>query len=280
MPDSSKSQITKKNPGSLSTDLFEDVRHLIEKTRDKVASSVNAEITFLYWQIGQRIQTEILKGNRADYGKEILATLSQQLTQEFGTGFSYSALTRMVKFSQAFSDQQIVATLSQVLSWSHFRELLPLEKELQREFYAEMCRLERWSVRTLRKKIDSMLYERTALSKKPSELAEKELQTLRNQDQLSPNLVFRDPYFLEFLGLNDHYLEKDLEDAILRDMEKFLMELGAGFAFIARQKRIQIDSDDFYLDLLFYNRRLRQKLSATPDLSGTVLPYVLFRTQR
>lgn len=165
MPDSSKSQITKKNPGSLSTDLFEDVRHLIEKTRDKVASSVNAEITFLYWQIGQRIQTEILKGNRADYGKEILATLSQQLTQEFGTGFSYSALTRMVKFSQAFSDQQIVATLSQVLSWSHFRELLPLEKELQREFYAEMCRLERWSVRTLRKKIDSMLYERTALSK-------------------------------------------------------------------------------------------------------------------
>lgn len=261
MPDSSKSQITKKNPGSLSTDLFEDVRHLIEKTRDKVASSVNAEITFLYWQIGQRIQTEILKGNRADYGKEILATLSQQLTQEFGTGFSYSALTRMVKFSQAFSDQQIVATLSQVLSWSHFRELLPLEKELQREFYAEMCRLERWSVRTLRKKIDSMLYERTALSKKPSELAEKELQTLRNQDQLSPNLVFRDPYFLEFLGLNDHYLEKDLEDAILRDMEKFLMELGAGFAFIARQKRIQIDSDDFYLDLLFYNRHLNRLIA-------------------
>jgi len=241
-----------------STSLLADARNLIEKARSKVASTVNIEITLLYWQLGQRVHAEILNGDRAGYGKEILATLSQQLTQEFGTGFSYSALTRMVKFSQCFDDAKIVATLSQVLSWSHFRELLPLEKTLQREFYTEMCRLERWSVRTLRKKIDAMLYERTALSKKPDELAQKELQALRNKDLVSPNLVFRDPYFLEFLGLNDHYLEKDLEDAILRDMEKFLMELGAGFTFVARQKRIQIDSDDFYLDLLFYNRCLNR----------------------
>jgi predicted nuclease of restriction endonuclease-like (RecB) superfamily len=256
MPDSQKRQLPKKDSSSPRFNLFKDVRHLIEKSRDKVAIAVNTEITLLYWQIGRRIHAEILKGDRADYGKEILATLSQQLTQEFGAGFSYSALTRMVKFNQIFTDQAIVAALSQVLSWSHFRELLPLEKELQREFYAEMCRVERWSVRTLRKKIDSMLYERTALSKKPDEL-----KALRHQDQLSPNLVFRDPYFLEFLGLNDHYLEKDLEDAILRDMEMFLMELGAGFAFIARQKRIQIDSDDFYLDLLFYNRHLNRLIA-------------------
>lgn len=121
--------------------------------------------------------------------------------------------------------------------------------------------MERWSVRTLRKKIDSMLYERTALSRKPDELAQLELAKLRDTDLLTPDLVFKDPYFLEFLGLQDHYLEKDLEDAILRDMELFLMELGAGFAFLARQKRIQIDSDDFYIDLLFYNRHLKRLIA-------------------
>lgn len=244
-----------------STDILHDIRHLIEEARAKVASTVNTELTLLYWQIGHRIQAEILKGNRADYGKAIITTLSQQLTLEFGRGFSRSALTRMVQFGQIFPDREIVATLSHILSWSHFQELLPLEKVFQRDFYAEMCRLERWSVRTLRKKINSMLYERTALSKKPEKLARKELQALREQDRLSPELVFRDPYFLEFLGLNDHYLEKDLEDAILREMENFLMELGAGFAFLARQKRIQIDSDDFYLDLLFYNRNLKRLIA-------------------
>lgn len=167
----------------------------------------------------------------------------------------------MIKFSQCFPDIESVTVLSQSLSWSHFKEFLPLEKPLQREFYAEYCRVERWSVRTLRQKIDGMLYERTALSKKPDELAAIELNQLRNNDILTPDLVFKDPYFLEFLGLQDHYLEKDLEDAILRDMENFLMELGAGFAFLGRQKRIQIDSDDFYIDLLFYNRHLKRLIA-------------------
>lgn len=215
----------------------------------------------MYWRIGQRIDTDLLAGGRAEYGKEIVATLSQQLTLEYGSGFSRSALTRMVKFSQCFPDPDAIRALSQSLSWSHFRELLPLEKPLQRDFYAEMCRVERWSVRTLRQKIDGMLYERTALSKKPDELAKIELANLKESDLVTPNLVFKDPYFLEFLGLQDHYLEKDLEDAILREMEKFLMELGAGFAFLARQKRIQIDSDDFYIDLLFYNRHLKRLIA-------------------
>ena len=126
-----------------SPDILKDIRQLIESARSNVAAAVNVELTLLYWQIGQRIHTEILDGDRADYGKEILATLSQQLTEEFGTGFSYSALTRMVKFSQCFENKEIVATLSQTLSWSHFRELLPLEKELQRDFYTQMCRTER-----------------------------------------------------------------------------------------------------------------------------------------
>ena len=118
--------------------------------------------------------------------------------------------------------------------------------------------MERWSVRVLRVKIDSMLYERTALSKKPEKLIQHELRALRKDDKLTPDLVFRDPYFLDFLGLKDRYLERDLEDAILRELEQFILELGVGFSFIARQKRIQIDSDDYYIDLLFYHRVLKR----------------------
>ena len=238
--------------------LLQDIRRMIEKTRSAVAATVNVGLTMLYWQIGKRINAEILKGERAKYGEEIIATLSQELIKEYGQGFNYSALTRMVRFAEVFLDSEIVATLSQQLSWSHFKELLPLEKPLQRDFYAEMCRVERWSVRTLRQKVDSMLYERTALSKKPEKLIRQELDALREDDRVSPDLVFRDPYFLDFLGLKDRYLEKDLEDAILRELEQFILELGAGFSFIARQKRIQVDSDDYYIDLLFYNRRLRR----------------------
>ena len=124
-----------------------------------------------------------------------------------------------------------------------------------------MCRIERWDVRSLRKKIDGMLYERTALSKKPEELIRQELQRLRETDQVSPELVFRDPYFLDFLGLKDRYFEKDLEDAILRELEQFLLELGSGFAFLARQKRIQLDSDDYYIDLLFFHRDLNRLIA-------------------
>jgi len=238
-----------------------DVSSMIEQTREGVAQTVNAGITLLYWRIGKRIQTEILGNQRADYGKEILATLSQELTEEFGRGFSYSALTRMMKFAEAFSEASIVATLSRQLGWSHFKELIPLAQPLQREFYAEMCRVERWSVRTLRAKIQGMLFERTAISKKPGETIHAEIDQLRTTDQLTPDLVFRDPYVLDFLGLKDRYLEKDLEDAILRELETFLLELGSGFAFLGRQKRIQIDSDDFYIDLLFYHRGLKRLIA-------------------
>lgn len=238
--------------------LIRDIRELIEATRSSVAATVNTGLTTLYWRIGARINEEILKGKRADYGKQILATLSQELSQDYGDGFTYSALTRMVKFAECFADSGIVATLSQQLSWSHFRELLPLHKPLQREFYAEMCRIERWSVRILRRKIASMLYERTALSRKPDKLAKLELQSLRAEDRMSPDLIFRDPYLLDFLGLKGAYQEKDLEAAILQELEAFIMELGAGFSFVARQKRIIVGDDDFYLDLLFFHRDLRR----------------------
>ena len=238
--------------------LISDIRRMIDETRASVAVSVNAALTLLYWQIGQRIRQNILKEKRAEYGAEIVASLSRQLIEEHGSGFSEKNLRRMVQFAEVFADEQIVVSLIRHLSWTHFVALIPLKEPLQREFYAEMCRIERWSVRTLRQKIDSMLYERTAISGKPEELIRYQLDALRNEDRLTPDLVFKDPYFLDFLGLRDRYLEKDLEDAILRELEQFLLELGAGFSFIARQKRIQVDNDDYYLDLLFFNRKLRR----------------------
>ncbi len=243
---------------TLAPALLADIRGLIEESRAAVAVTVNAGLTLLYWRIGQRINDEVLHGERAAYGKEIVATLAQELTRAYGGGFTEKNLRRMMQFAEVFRDQQIVASLIRQLSWTHIIALLPLKQPLQREFYAEMCRIERWSVRTLRRQIDSMLYERTALSKKPDELIRHELDALRATDRLTPDLVFKDPYVLDFLGLRDHYYERDLEDAILRDLEAFLLELGAGFAFLARQRRITVDSDDFYLDLLFYNRRLRR----------------------
>lgn len=244
-----------------SSGLAADVRGMIEQTRSQVARVVNAGMTLLYWRIGMRIQTEVLGSERAEYGMKIVSTLSRQLVDDYGSGFSAKNLRHMMKFAGAFSEAEIVSTLSQQLGWSHFKEIIYLENDLQRDFYAEMCRVERWSVRTLRSKIDSLLFERTAISKKPEEVAKAELAALRSEDRLTPDLVFRDPYILDFLGLKDRYLEKDLEDAILHEIETFLLELGSGFAFLGRQTRIQIDSDDFYLDLLFYHRSLRRLIA-------------------
>lgn len=238
--------------------LLADVRRLIEDARRAAVVAVNMSLTMLYWRVGKRIREEVLRHRRASYGAEIVATLSRQLSAEFGRGFEEKNLRRMLQFAEAFPDEAIVATLWRQLSWSHFRELLPLKQPLQREFYAEMCRIEGWSVRTLAQRIDSMLYERTALSRKPQKLVRQELAALRAKGELTPALVLKDPYVLDFVGLADRYVEKDLEDAVLRELETFLLELGAGFTFLARQKRIQLEGEDFYLDLLFYNRRLRR----------------------
>jgi len=180
------------------------------------------------------------------------------LESEFGRGFGEKNLRRMVQFAEVFPDEQIVAALLRQLGWTHFTMLIPIEDPLKRGFYAEMCRIENWSTRVLREKIDGMLSERTALSKKPAKLIEQELAALREEDTLTPDLVFKDPYFLDFLGLRDTYSERDLETAILREIERFLLEMGAGFAFVERQKRIVVDGEDFYLDLLFFHRRLKR----------------------
>ena len=238
--------------------LLKDLRELIAAVRQDVARQVNSALVLLYWRVGNRIRQDILREKRAEYGEQIVATLSQQLMKEFGPGFTARNLANMVRFAEVFPDEKILHTLCAKLSWSHFRLIIYLEDDLKRDFYTEMCRLEGWSVRTLEKKISGMLFERTALSKKPDELIRHELDKLRAEDKLTPDVVFRDPYFLDFLGLKDRYLEKDIEDAIMREMENFILELGVGFTFVARQKRIQVDNDDYYLDLLFYHRGLRR----------------------
>ncbi|WP_312417859.1 PDDEXK nuclease domain-containing protein [Comamonas sp.] len=240
------------------TALLGDIRALIETSRQRAALAVNAELTLLFWHVGQRIHMEVLAGQRAGYGEEILPTLAEQLTHDYGRGFGEKNLRRMVKFAATFPEEPIVATLSRQLSWSHLVLLLPLKDPLQRDYYAQMASTEHWSVRTLRERIDSMLYERTALSQKPEATIAQERATLRDAQRMTPALVMRDPYILDFLGLRDSWQESDLEAAIIREMESFLLELGAGFSFVARQKRIQIDDEDFHLDLLFYNRKLRR----------------------
>ena len=228
--------------------LLRDVGSLIEAARQHAARAVNATLVGLYWGIGERVGREILGGRRADYGEQIVSTLSGQLAKHYGRGFGRPALFHMIRFAELFPDFRIVQTLSAQLGWSHFVEILYVKDPLAREFYAEMCRIERWSVRTLRAKIGGLLFERTAISRRPAKSARAEIKALRDEDRMTPDLVFRDPYVLDFLRLEGAYAEKDVESAILRDLESFLLEFGAGFTFVARQKRITVDGDDHYLD--------------------------------
>jgi predicted nuclease of restriction endonuclease-like (RecB) superfamily len=238
--------------------LFSEIRQLIDQAKQRAAVAINIEITLLYWQVGKRIHAEVLQGQRAEYGKQVIIALSQRLTQAYGRGWSAKQLRHCLHFAETFPEDQIVYTVCRQLSWSHLRLLIYIDDPLKREFYIEITQLERWSVRQLQERINSMLFERTALSRKPEETIRHDLTQLRQDQQVFPDLILKDPYILDFLDLSDRYLEKDLEDAILREIEQFLLELGAGFTFIARQKRLQIDNDDFYIDLLFYNRKLKR----------------------
>lgn len=238
--------------------LLDDVRNLIEQSRRSVYTAINAELVALYWEIGVRVKTEILKGVRADYGETVILTLSRRLTEEFGSGFGATNLRHFVRFAEAFPDRDIVYAVRRELSWTHLRTLVYLEDDLKRQFYLEMARIEHWSTRELRAKIDGMLFERTAISRKPEELIRKDLQALAETGHPSEDLVFRDPYILNFLGLQDTFSEEDLEGAILSELQRFISELGSDFAFMARQKRITVDGEDYYIDLLFYHRRLRR----------------------
>lgn len=231
--------------------LHAELRALITSSRQRLAGAVNAELTRLYWSVGVRLCTEVLGGaDRATYGDQLISRVGEQLAQEFGRGFEAKNLRRMVQFAQSFPQPEIVATLSRQLSWSHFVSLLPLKSEQARQFYAHQAAINTWSVRELRHQIERKAFERT-------EIASAQCPSLQATDS-APALVFKDPYFLDFLGLRQGHDEADLESAILRQLEAFILELGRGFAFVERQKRMIIDGEDFHLDLLFYHRRLRR----------------------
>jgi len=247
-----KSQIIDKT----SSHLLLGIQKLIEQKGRNVAFYLNTEISRLYWSIGNYIVTEVQHETYAQYGQQILATMSQELTEKFGKGYTYSALTRMIKVAEAYNEE-LFATVSQTLSWSHFIELVSVEDITKRLFYQQMCIAEHWSVRTLRQKENAMLFERTVIAAKPDDVVAQQLQTI-SSGNITPDLVFKNTYILDFLGLSGYYSEKDLENAIISQLEEFILELGQGFAFLERQKRLSIDSTDYYLDLLFYHRKLNR----------------------
>lgn len=237
--------------------LLERVNHLIEESRQRVVVTINSELTLLYWNIGGHIQEHLLGYERAAYGEQVIQLLSLQLTNRFGNGWGVKHLRHCLRAAETFSNEQILYAVRRQLTWTHLRSLAYVEEELKREFYLEMCAMEHWSTRQLDERIGSMLFERTAISRKPEETIRHDLRLMREEKKLSPELVFRDPYFLDFLGLKDTYSEKDLESAIIAELQRFILEMGNDFAFLARQKRITIDNEDYYIDLLFYHRKLK-----------------------
>lgn len=250
--------------------LFDKIVRLVENTKKKVAVFLNQETTLMYWEIGNYIVVEFKEKDKIVYGKQILATLSQQLTLKFGKGYSYSAITRMVKVAECF-DESKIATLSQQLNWSHLIELSIIEKEIKREYYIQLTSNNNWNVRFLREQINKMLFERTIIAKQPDEIISASIQEWQNNNDINPELIFKNTYVLDFMSLSSNFSEKELENALIIHLEKFIMELGNGFAFLERQKRIGIDSIDYHLDLLFYHRKLKRLIAIDLKL-GKFMP--------
>lgn len=269
--------------------LYSDVCQIVEGSRQRLATTVNAEICLMHWQIGKRIKEDVLYNQRAEYGKHIVKGLAGQLTQRFGKGWSDRKLLHCIRAAYTFSEDEIVYAVRIQLTWTHLRSLMFVDDQLKRSFYLEMTRIEHWDTRTLDEKIDSMLYERTALSRKPEELIQSELEKIKSTNTLTPDVVFRSSYFLDTIGLADAYSEKDLEDAILINLQAFIKEMGSDFAFLDRQKRITIDATDYFIDLLFYHRSLKRLVAIDlklgkfkPEHEGQMLLYLryLYKNER
>ncbi len=241
-----------------SATLFNDLCLIIDEARRHVATYVNVEACLMNWHVGKRIKEDVLYNQRAEYGKQILKNLSAKLTERYGLGWGAEKLKHCVRSAYLFSEDEIMYAARTQLTWTHLRSLMSLKDTLERQFYMEMCRIEHWDTRTLDEKIDSQLFQRTAISQRPEEVIKQELQELRETDILNPDLVFRSTYFLDMLGLPDVFSEKDLENSILNQLLEFIKELGSDFTFVDRQKRITVDSEDYFIDLLFFHRGLRR----------------------
>lgn len=227
--------------------LLNELVSLIEKTKTQIISSVNSSLTLLFWHVGNRILTHNLQNKRAEYGKQNVVTVSRELVEKFGKNYEEKNLWRMIQFAEKYPDIEKVVTLSRHLSWSHFLVLIPLKDQNSRDFYGNFAYKNLIGVRELRKQIGLKIFERT-------ENADIQIY----DSKIIEKGIFKDPYFLDFLELKEGYLENDLESAILKELELFILELGNGFTFVERQKRMIIDGDDFNLDLLFYHRKLKR----------------------
>ena len=238
--------------------LFEEITLLIRSAQQEAGKQINQINVYLYWMIGKKITHVILKDKRATYGAKIIENLAKNLQSIYGKGFGRRILERCVQFVRAYPKKEIILALSTHLKWTHIVTLLSIEDPLKRDYYAEMCRIERWSTRLLNNKIASMLFERTALAKKPEKIIRSEIEILRETDELKPDWILQDPYLFENLFPHAFDNEKTLEDAIINDIEEFLLRMGNGFAFLERQKSIEIDGEYYRIDLLFFHRRLRR----------------------
>lgn len=230
--------------------IIDEISFLIKESKDQIYIQTNSILTMLFWQIGNKINYEILKNDRAEYGKQIVVTLSRQLVNRFGRNFEEKNLRRMLQFAEQFTNKENVVTLSRQLSWSHFLAILPLKQAEAKKYYTNLVSMQNLSVRDLRKQIQQKSFERALISNSQ----------IKQQNNFPLN-TFKDPYLLDFLNLENDFLEKDLEQAILKELETFIIELGKGFTFVERQKRMIIDGDDYYLDLLFYHRKLKRLIA-------------------
>jgi len=242
----------------LTNSYFKQISDIISQARRNAEIAVNSELVTLYWNIGRVVKTQILEGNKPEYGKSVIDNLSRELVAEYGKGYSKTNLFNMVKLYEVFGDERIFHSLSGKLTWTHLKKIIYMDDPLKRDFYATLAINEKWSVREMNSRIDTMLYERTNLSKKPEITIANDLQLLRDEKKMSTDLVLRDPYVLDFLDLKDNFGEKDLENAIIVELERFIMEMGRDFAFVGRQVRITINDKDFYIDLLFYHRKMKR----------------------
>jgi len=236
--------------------LYEGVTDIIDNARTQVSVYVNAHASMTFWSVGKYIIDDMEYRTYSAYGQKILATLSQRLMARYGKGYTYSALTRMLKVARMYNDKEMFAKLSQTLTWSHFIELITIKDDTKRLFYQQMGIAEHWSVTQLRAKQDEMAFERSLIAAKPEDEIVKTLKEI-NPAHMEPDAVLRNSNVLDFLGLSGYYSEEELEDAIARQLENFILELGQGFAFLERQKRFTIDGTDYKLDLLFYHRKLK-----------------------
>jgi predicted nuclease of restriction endonuclease-like (RecB) superfamily len=234
------------------------VGSIVIQAKQKASISINSVLVLRNWNIGKRINAEVFKAKSEKYGQGIVLKLAKRLTNLYGKGFDNTSISRMRRFADLYADKKKVATLSQQLTWSHIVEIIALDDSIKRNFYTEMARVGNWSVRMLRKQVNGMLFERTAISKRSDSVAKDAIEKLHGDDQLTPDLILKDPYILDFAGLDRTYTENDLENAILNELEKFIRELGNDFCFIERQKRMSTTRKDRYLDLLFFHRGLKR----------------------